>query len=162
MDTLMNTDAHTDEDWMRLALAASDTAAAAGEVPVGAVVVADNQLIATGYNQQISLADPTAHAEVVALRAAAAKRANYRLTDVTLYVTLEPCTMCVGAAVHARVKRIVYGTAEPRAGATGLLATAYFNHYPKIDAPCLEAECAQRLTTFFRARRRQRTDASEN
>lgn len=156
----MGIDTATDEHWMRQALAASDAAAAAGEVPVGAVVVIDDELIATGYNQQISLSDPTAHAEVMALRAAATRLGNYRLTGVTLYVTLEPCTMCVGAAVHARVKRIVYGTAEPRAGAASLLATQSFNHYPLIDAPCLEAECAQRLTKFFRARRGQRIDES--
>ena len=143
---------------MRQALAASDSAAIAGEVPVGAVVVADDELVATGHNQQITSGDPTAHAEIVALRAAAAKLNNYRLTGVTLYVTLEPCTMCIGAAVHARVARIVYGTPEPRAGAASLLASGSFNHYPRLDSPCLADECAQRLTNFFRARREQKAD----
>ena len=139
---------------MRQALAASDAAAAVGEVPVGAVIVANNELIATGHNQQIGRNDPTAHAEILALRAAAQVQKNYRLEGVTLYVTLEPCTMCVGASVHARVQRIVYGTAEPRAGATGLLETGSYNHHPQVDFPCLGDECAQRLTSFFRARRK--------
>jgi len=143
-----------DEYWMRQALAASDAAAAVGEVPVGAVIVANNELIATGHNQQISSNDPTAHAEILALREAAQVQQNYRLEGVTLYVTLEPCTMCIGAAVHARVQRIVYGTAEPRAGATDLLETGNYNHRPQVDHPCLPDECAQRLTSFFRARRK--------
>ena len=141
---------------MRRALKLADAAAAAGEVPVGAVVVSDEELIGCGHNQQIKNSDPTAHAEIVALRAAAELLGNYRLTQTTLYCTIEPCTMCLGALVHARIGRIVYGATEPRAGATNLLAdAARFNHYPQVEAGCLADECGARLHEFFKHRRAQ-------
>ncbi|MDY6981910.1 MAG: tRNA adenosine(34) deaminase TadA [Pseudomonadota bacterium] len=108
---------HNDEHWMRAALAQAQQGAAACEVPVGAVIVLNDEVIGTGWNQPITSADPTAHAEVVALRAAARHQNNYRLPEATLYVTIEPCTMCCGALIHARVKRVVFGALEPRAGA---------------------------------------------
>ena len=110
----------SDEHWMQMALEQASKGATYGEVPVGAVLVdRDNQLLAAGHNQPISSVDPTAHAEIIVLREAAKKNNNYRLIDTTLYVTLEPCVMCVGALIHARVKRIVYGAREPKTGAHG-------------------------------------------
>ncbi|MEM7217984.1 MAG: tRNA adenosine(34) deaminase TadA [Pseudomonadota bacterium] len=151
-----------DSEWMRLAIAEATRAEAAGEVPVGAVLVREAAVIGRGGNQQISAQDPTAHAEVVALRAAARAAGNYRLPGSTLYVTLEPCTMCVGAIVHARVARVVFGTFEPRAGALRLLRDPdfvnRFNHRPEVTGPCLQDECAEQLRAFFRARR----DAAAN
>ena len=108
-----------DEHWMRLALAQAQAAAQAGEVPVGAVLVRGDQLIATGRNAPVAGHDPTAHAEIIALRAAAQQLGNYRLEDCTLYVTLEPCAMCSGALLHARLSRVVYGAADPKTGAAG-------------------------------------------
>src|SRR5215510_1234143 len=124
-----------DEKFMREALDLARTARAAGEVPVGAVVVRDNAVIGRGYNQPISGCDPTAHAEIVALRAAACHLQNYRLTDCELFVTLEPCAMCAGAMLHARIARLVYGAADPKTGACGgvidLFADARLNHQSK-------------------------------
>jgi len=148
-----------DEDWMRAALAQAKKAAEAGEVPVGAVLIdAQGELIASGYNQPIRSHDPSAHAEIVALREAAHRLQNYRLPDTTLYVTVEPCTMCVGALVHARVARIVYGASEPKTGAIEsaqrLFDTGSFNHRPRIDSGLLAGECGALLSDFFDARRR--------
>ncbi len=128
------------------------------EVPVGAVLVdAAGELIATGHNQPISARDPSAHAEIVVLRAAAQKLGNYRLPETTLYVTLEPCTMCVGALVHARVGRLVYGAAEPKTGAIEsaqrLFETGKFNHQPRIESGILADECSALLTRFFEIKR---------
>lgn len=138
-----------------MALAAQ--AAAAGEVPVGAVVVKDGQVIGRGYNRPISSSDPTAHAEIVALRDAAAREKNYRLIDCELYVTLEPCAMCVGAMVHARIARIVYGTRDPKTGACGsivdLPALATFNHHGRYEGGLLAEECGRLLKEFFAERR---------
>jgi len=147
-----------DAAWMQQALEQARLAADKDEVPVGAVLVdAAGQLIAAGHNQPISSNDPTAHAEIVVLRAAASKLGNYRLPDTTLYVTLEPCTMCVGAIVHARVGRLVYGAAEPKTGAIEsaqrLFETGDYNHVPDIDAGVLAAECSAILTEFFDRKR---------
>jgi len=144
--------------WMRRALALAQRAAEAGEVPVGAVLVRGGECIGEGWNQPISACDPTAHAEMVALRAAAARIGNYRLVDSTLYVTLEPCPMCAGAMVHARIGRVVYGAADPRAGAAGtvfdLLRSTALNHRAEVaGGVALAEECGMLLRDFFRARR---------
>jgi tRNA(adenine34) deaminase len=143
---------------MRHALAQADLAAAAGEVPVGAVVVLDGQVVGAGHNQPIGAHDPTAHAEVVALRAAATSVGNYRLTGATLYVTVEPCLMCVGAMVHARIGTLVYGASEPKAGAIDSTQRAHehpaLNHRMTVVAGVLAAECGQRLRQFFGEKRR--------
>lgn len=148
-----------DEYWMLLALEQARLAEARDEVPVGAVLVdAEGRLLAAGHNQPISSNDPTAHAEIVVLRGAAQSRQNYRLVDTTLYVTLEPCAMCIGAMIHARVKRLVYATTEPRAGAVEsagrLLDTMPFNHQIEICSGILRETSASMLSEFF-ARRRQ-------
>ena len=150
--------AGSDTDWMRQALAQAEIAGGMDEVPVGAVLVgAAGNLIAAGHNRPISACDPSAHAEIVTLRAAAQKLGNYRLPDTTLYVTLEPCTMCVGALVHARVGRLVYGTTEPKTGAIEsaqqLFESGKFNHRPVIESGVLADECAALLTRFFENRR---------
>ena len=143
---------------MRQALEQAQMAAAKDEVPVGAILVdAAGNLIAAGHNQPITTCDPSAHAEIVVLRAAAQKLGNYRLPETTLYVTLEPCTMCVGAMVHARVGRLVYGATEPKTGAIEsaqrLFETGRFNHHPRVEAGVLADECAALLTRFFENRR---------
>ena len=147
-----------DEDCMRVALEQALQAYDRDEVPVGAVLVDNsNQLIASGHNQPISAVDPTAHAEIVVIRAAAMKLRNYRLPDTTLYVTLEPCAMCVGALLHARVSRIVFGALEPKTGAIQsvhqLLQSADLNHYPDIHGGVLEAECSALMSKFFQQKR---------
>jgi tRNA(adenine34) deaminase len=145
------------DEFMRLAIAEAHTAEAAGEVPIGAIVVLDGLVIGAGFNQPISAADPTAHAEIVALRAAAARAGNYRLTGSTLYVTVEPCLMCVGAMVHARVQRVIYGSAEPKAGALVSMTRAHelpgLNHRLEITGGVLEEECREIMQAFFRSRR---------
>jgi len=143
---------------MRHALALAKNAESLGEVPVGAVLVKDGEVIGEGWNQPISTHDPSAHAEMVALRQAAAKLENYRLPDTTLYVTLEPCAMCAGLLVHARVARVVYAAPEPRSGAAGsvlnVLQHEALNHRCELTAgPCRE-ESAQMLKTFFKSRRK--------
>jgi tRNA(adenine34) deaminase len=146
-----------DEDLMRQALVLADEAAHAGEVPVGAVVVKDGRVIGRGSNRPISSHDPTAHAEIVAMRDAAQRLDNYRLIGCELYVTLEPCVMCVGAMVHARIGRIVYGTRDPKTGACGsivdLPGLETFNHHGTFEGGVLAAECAEILRRFFAARR---------
>jgi tRNA(Arg) A34 adenosine deaminase TadA len=145
------------DTFMRLALAEARKGLAAGEVPVGAVVVLDGEVIGEGFNQPISSSDPTAHAEIVALRAAAEKLGNYRLTGATMYVTVEPCLMCVGAMVHARITTVVYGTTEPKAGAVVSMTRAHelpgLNHRLDIEGGVLEGECRAMLQDFFKARR---------
>ena len=148
----------SDAAWMQQALAQAQIAAERDEVPVGAVLVdSAGELIAAGHNQPITACDPSAHAEIVVLRAAAQKLGNYRLPDTTLYVTLEPCTMCVGALVHARVGRVVYGAAEPKTGAIEsaqrLFETGKFNHQPLVETGVLAAECSALLTQFFENKR---------
>ena len=145
-----------DEDFMREALALAAEAARAGEVPVGAIVVKDGRIIAGGYNRPISSADPTAHAEIVALRAAAAAEGNYRLPACELYVTLEPCAMCVGAMVHARLARVVYGARDPKTGACGSvtdLTALATNHQTAFEGGLLAEECGALLKRFFAERR---------
>ena len=146
-----------DERWMQHALQLADRAAQSGEVPVGAVVVRDGDVLGEGWNQVISAADPTAHAECVALRAAAKKLDNYRLPGSTLYVTLEPCTMCVGALVHARVGTLVFAAREPRAGVVcsqqAQLDAAFYNHRVEWREGVLAEESALRLREFFKNRR---------
>jgi tRNA(adenine34) deaminase len=142
---------------MRAAWALADEGARAGEVPVGAVVVIDGQIVGRGFNRPMSTHDPTAHAEMVALREAARTVGNYRLAGATLYVTIEPCLMCVGACVHARIDRLVYGTTEPKSGAVESRQRAWehpsLNHRLTIVSGVLAAECAERLTRFFKGRR---------
>jgi tRNA(adenine34) deaminase len=146
-----------DERYMRRAIELARQAEAAGEVPVGAVLVRSGRVVAEGFNRPISLRDPTAHAEMIALRAAAASSDSYRLTGSTLYVTLEPCAMCAGAMVHARVERLVYGAPDPRAGAAGsvfnVVRTPELNHRLDVDGGVLGEECATLLRDFFAARR---------
>ena len=146
-----------DRYWMAQALDLAQQAAAAGEVPVGAVLVRGEALIGAGWNQPIGACDPTAHAEVLALRAAAARVGNYRLVDSTLYVTLEPCPMCAGALVQARVARVVFGAVDPRAGAAGtvfnVLQSARLNHRAEVTGGVLAEGCGTLLRDFFRTRR---------
>jgi tRNA(adenine34) deaminase len=147
-----------DEDYMRAALAHAAEAGAAGEVPVGAVVVQDGEIVGRGYNRPISAHDPTAHAEIVALRDAADRLGNYRLTGCELYVTLEPCAMCSGAIQHARIGRVVYGAPDPKTGACGsvidLFAESRLNHHATVVQSVLAAECGALLSEFFAARRK--------
>ena len=151
--------ATTDRDrlFMSRALELAREAQAAGEVPVGAVIVKDGVIVAEGYNRPIRANDPTAHAEIVALRAAAQALGSYRLLDTTLYVTLEPCAMCAGAMVHARIARLVYGAADPRAGAAGsifdIVRHAALNHRLDVVGGVQAVECGQLLREFFIARR---------
>ena len=146
-----------DEFYMRRAIELARQAEAAGEVPVGAVIVRDEAIVAEGFNRPISTHDPTAHAEMIAMRAAAARSDSYRLSGTTLYVTLEPCAMCAGAMVHARVERLVYAAADPRAGAAGsifnVVQNPALNHRLYVDAGVLGDECGALLRNFFIARR---------
>jgi tRNA(adenine34) deaminase len=146
-----------DADYMSAALEEARAAAAAGEVPVGAVVVAGGEIIAAGQNRSIRDNDPSAHAEIVALRAAAKVQANYRLTGATLYVTLEPCTMCIGAVTQARVSRLVFGAYDPKAGAVGsaidLSDSRALNHRFEIQGGVLADDCGAELRQFFESRR---------
>ena len=147
----------TDEGFMHEALQLAQQAQQAGEVPVGAIVVREGAVVGRGYNQPISSHDPTAHAEVVALRDAAKRLANYRLAGCELYVTLEPCAMCVGAILHARLARLIYGARDPKTGACGsvtnLLAEPGLNHHTAAVSGVLADEAADLLRTFFADRR---------
>jgi tRNA(adenine34) deaminase len=149
--------ASADARFMRAALELAAEAAAKGEVPVGAVVVKDGAIIGRGFNRPITTSDPTAHAEIVALREAAATLGNYRLVGCELYVTLEPCAMCVGAMVHARLARVVYGASDPKTGACGSLvdlpSVANFNPHGRFEGGILAEECGGVLTRFFAERR---------
>ena len=144
---------------MRAAMEEARAAEAAGEVPVGAICVMDGQVVGRGQNRVLRDVDPTAHAEIVALRAASAAVGNYRLGDCELFITLEPCAMCAGAMVHARLKRLVYGAADPKAGAAGsvleVLNHPKLNHRMEVTAGVLGEECGQMLREFFQARRAQ-------
>ena len=146
-----------DEYWMRLAIREAERALAHDDVPVGAVVVHDGELIGAGHNERELRQDPTAHAEMIALREAAASLRSWRLLETVLYVTLEPCAMCAGAIVLGRVPRVVYGTTDPKAGAAGsvldILAEPRLNHRPEVAAGLLADECAALLVDFFRTRR---------
>ena len=154
----------SDEAFMRMALSAAAEAQRLGEVPVGAVLVREGDVIAIGHNQPIIGHDPTAHAEIAALRAAAQKLGNYRLPGCTLYVTLEPCAMCAGAKMHARLARVVYGASDPKTGACGsvvnLFAEARLNHHTEVQGGVLAGECGTMLSAFFAERRQQTRIAS--
>jgi tRNA(adenine34) deaminase len=149
-----------DEAFMREALALAGEAAAAGEVPVGAVVVRDGEIIGRGHNRPISSHDPTAHAEIAALREAAQRARNYRLAGCELYVTLEPCAMCVGAILHARIARVIFGADDPKTGACGsvvdLFAIDRLNHHARAERGVLAVESVRLLQAFFAARRQVR------
>ncbi len=154
--------------WMEYAIQLAAKGEALGEVPVGAVIVKNGAILGEGFNQPITSNDPTAHAEVVALRQAAKHIENYRLIDSTIYVTLEPCTMCVGALVHARIARLVFGTTEPKAGAVvskaQLLESDFFNHRINYSRGLLAEQCQHQLSQFFAQRRAQKRKekSSEN
>ena len=153
----MNNSDQSDQDWMRRALALAESAQQLDEVPVGALVVKDGVVVGEGYNQPITANDPSAHAEIVALRQAAQNLANYRLTGCTLYVTIEPCTMCAGALVHARIKRLVYGAPEPKAGVISsqlrLLETGFLNHRIEVVSGVLGETCSKLISDFFARKR---------
>ena len=146
-----------DEAFMRRALALAHEAGSLGEVPVGALVVKDGEIVGEGYNRPISTRDPTAHAEIVALREAARRMGNYRLSDTSLYVTLEPCVMCAGAMIHARVARLVFGARDPKTGAAGSVVNIFsskgVNYTVSVTGPVLAADCGVVLSEFFRVRR---------
>ncbi|MDO9448893.1 MAG: tRNA adenosine(34) deaminase TadA [Rugosibacter sp.] len=146
-----------DESWMTEALSLAREAGTAGEVPVGAIVVLDGQIVGRGFNQPIGRTDPTAHAEIMALRNAATQVGNYRLPGATLYVTLEPCLMCAGAMMHARIARVVFGARDPKTGVAGsvldLFAEARLNHHAEIIGGVRAEECGQLLSSFFAVRR---------
>ncbi|QWD99744.1 tRNA adenosine(34) deaminase TadA [Polynucleobacter sp. JS-Mosq-20-D10] len=149
--------AELDRQYMQQAIEQAMLAASAGEVPVGAVLVRDGQVIAKGFNQPISNSDPSAHAEMLVLRGAAQSEANYRLPGTTLYVTLEPCTMCAGAILHARVDRVVFGTSDPKTGAAGSVLNVFsekrINHQTQVEGGIMSEECGQILRQFFKERR---------
>ncbi|PWW36935.1 tRNA-adenosine deaminase [Idiomarina loihiensis] len=151
----------TDEIYMQRALELAEQAQNADEVPVGAVLVMDDKIVGEGYNQVISLSDPSAHAEAQAIRSAGQTIDNYRLVNATLYVTLEPCAMCAGLITHARVKRLVFGATDPRTGATGtaieVINHASMNHKVEVHSGVLAEECGDILRRFFRARRKSAT-----
>ena len=153
------------ERWMRAALEQAQQALELDEVPVGAVVVHDGRVAGAGFNQPISASDPTAHAEIVALRSAARALGNYRLTGAALYVTVEPCLMCAGALVHARIATLVYGAPEPRSGAVASVAQALenpaLNHRVSAVGGVLDAECRELMQAFFRRRRAAEPSAAE-
>lgn len=154
---------HSDEDYMQLALAEARAAELIGEVPIGAVLVRADEIIGTGHNRREISQDPTAHAEMLAIRAAAARLGSWRLLETTLYVTLEPCPMCMGAIILARIPRVVYACRDPRAGAAGslynLAVDPRFNHRVEIAEGVLEQECSAMLSGFFRQlRARKRAD----
>ena len=153
----MMLETETDKHFMQLALDLASHAASIGEVPVGAIIVKDGEIIGRGSNAPIALHDPTAHAEIQALREAAARLGNYRLVDCTLYVTLEPCAMCSGAMQHARIKKLVFGASDPKTGACGsvinLMNEPKLNHHCEVVGGVLAVECGSVLTDFFKLRR---------
>ena len=147
-----------DLKWMRHAIDLARRGSQQDEVPVGAVIVQDNQVVGEGWNQPIGKHDPSAHAEIVALRAAGQTLQNYRLLDTTLYVTLEPCIMCAGAIIHARVGRVVYGAPDPKAGAAGSVIDVFseekLNHHVSVEGGILAEQCGNLLSEFFQSRRK--------
>lgn len=153
------TENYSDEYWMRRAIELAMQAQEKGEIPVGAVLVADNEIIAEGFNHPITDHDPTAHAEIIALRRGGIQVQNYRLLNTTLYVTLEPCIMCAGAMVHSRIQRLVYGASDMKTGAAGslidILRHPGMNHQIDITGGVLAQECSSMLSAFFKQRREQ-------
>lgn len=151
------TQAELDQQYMRMAIEQAQLAAQAGEVPVGAVLVKDSQVIAKAFNKPIANHDPSAHAEMLTLREAALAQENYRIPGSTLYVTLEPCAMCSGAMLHARIDRLVYGAPDPKTGAAGsvidLFASKQINHQTSVEGGIMSEECGQLLRDFFKGRR---------
>ena len=149
--------------WMQRAIEQARLAERAGEVPVGAVVVREGKIVGTGYNQNLLGNDPTAHAEIVALRQAAEALGNHRLTGCTLFCTIEPCAMCAGAMVHARISRLVYGARDPKAGAAGsvldVINHPHLNHQMEVTSGVLAEECSQLLKSFFAAKRTTREES---
>lgn len=156
---LSGNDVVNDQHWLGRALELARYAQSLNEVPVGAVLVVNNEVMGEGWNCPISCHDPSAHAEIIALRQAAARLTNYRLLDSTLYVTLEPCVMCAGAIIQARVKRLVFGARDPKAGAVGsvfdILRSDQLNHRTECVGGIYEQECAELLQNFFQAKRRK-------
>lgn len=154
-----------DEHWMQAALELAEHAAELGEVPVGALVVLDGEVIGEGWNYPISGHDPTGHAEMMALRAAAKKVENYRLVDADLYVTIEPCTMCAGAIVHARIRRVIYGATEPKSGAVcsngQVFDQPWMNHRVEHVGGVLADRCSERISRFFQQRRAEKKAAKK-
>jgi tRNA(adenine34) deaminase len=152
--------AEQDKYWMRYALQLADNAQQQGEVPVGAVLVKDNQIIGEGWNQSISLHDPSAHAEMMAIRDAGKNLLNYRLVGSCLYVTLEPCTMCAGLLIHSRIERLVFGASDLKTGAVGslydLLGDLRMNHQVEVKGGVMQQECGNKLSLFFKLRRKQK------
>ena len=148
---------NTDEQWMKIAIDEAHLAKDENEIPVGAVLVKDNKLIAQAHNRPIINSDPTAHAEILLLRKAGKLQRNYRLVESTLYVTLEPCAMCFGAMIHARIERIVFGTSDPKTGVCGscidLNNESFFNHKISITSGILDNECSELLRLFFKSKR---------
>lgn len=151
------TQVELDQQYMRLAIEQAQMAAQAGEVPVGAVLVRDGQVISKAFNRPIANHDPSAHAEMLALREAALAEENYRIPGSTLYVTLEPCAMCSGAMLHARIDRVVYGAPDPKTGAAGsvldLFSSKQINHQTRVEGGIMSEECGQLLRDFFKGRR---------
>ncbi len=158
-ETVMN-ETKGDEEWMQYAMTLALKAQDEGEVPVGAVLVLDNRVIGEGWNRSIGHHDPTAHAEIMALRQGGCAVQNYRLIDATLYVTLEPCVMCAGAMIHSRIRRVVYGAADAKTGAAGSLLDVLrhpgMNHQIEITSGVLAQACSEQLSAFFRYRRTQK------
>ena len=155
-----NTKRDQDEYWMQQALVHAEAAALKGEVPVGAVLICNNDFLAAAGNSPIHNQDPTAHAEILAMRRAAERLQNYRLPGSTLYVTLEPCVMCMGALIHARIERLVYGATDPKTGAATSVYTigndGYLNHKIEISGGVLAEQCSSLLKTFFKSRRKEK------
>mgnify|MGYP002127957260 CR=1 FL=1 len=151
------TQAELDQQYMHMAIEQAQLAAQSGEVPVGAILVKDGQVISKAFNKPIANHDPSAHAEMLALREAALAQENYRIPDSTLYVTLEPCAMCSGAMLHARIGRVVYGAPDPKTGAAGsvldIFASKQINHQTSVEGGIMSEECGQLLRDFFKGRR---------
>ena len=156
----LNTELYSDQDWMLYALSLADKAEAVGEIPVGAVLVKDNEIVGEGWNLSILEHNACAHAEVKAIAEAGSKLENYRLVDCTLYVTLEPCPMCAGAIVHARIKRLVYGAGDYKTGAAGsvfdLVRNEQLNHQVEVTSGIYAEQCATKISEFFKRRRKEK------
>ncbi|MFL0797983.1 MAG: tRNA adenosine(34) deaminase TadA [Cellvibrionaceae bacterium] len=163
---MSQSEVYTDEYWMQQALMLAEKAAVVDEVPVGALVVKDNKVVAEGWNQPITTCDPTAHAEIIALRAAGQALGNYRLPGCTLYVTIEPCSMCAGAIVHSRMERVVFGAAEPKAGAVVsngcFFEGPHLNHVVAYLGGVLEEACSAQISAFFSRRRAEKKAAKRS